>query len=958
MAQDPSHKDMPGISARMRREWDRRIQHDYRYWMSDGVSTDDAMWEVGRRDFEFLLRGLPAARRSDQVALELGCGVGRLLRPAAGEFATVIGVDVSVEAIERAKHLLKDLFNVRLVLGNGTDIHQVQSGSVDFAYSFAALCSMPVAVVAGYLLEIGRVLAPNGVARLQIYLGSAQETFEEDTLAIRSFERSAFQAAAEAAGFLVKQVEELVLPFEISDHRAGLVAHLVTLQKLAEPVATAEEISRLLLPDGEKVAGSAWVGSSTEYLMAIARAQQLLDAGDLAGAEVALQFAVDHYRAAADDFALVEEMQAKIRAETQRVRAPMVASALVSERLSGRTEIIEPNTNDLFEKNLAAMDGRYGCLPAEMRALPATDAFTVKRNTDGLPVFELRGVSLIHEAKPQRAAESWAEQTLNTPRLREAKAILVCGAGAGYQLEALVKRTSKPIYVYEPEPALLRGLLWHRDMRDLLSRLSALTTSVSEIQKKVETEVEPGGCEIVILPQSRALAPDRVDELRRSFVASRGLQQLRPRIAVVGPMYGGSLPIARYTARALLGLKQRATGFDLSSFYQSFKNIGGFVKNQARRDLLESQYVELISRSVLEGIDERPVDILICLAQAPMSPEVLTEIRNRGIVTVMWFVEDCSRFQTWRYLAPYFDYMFVIQKGEHLQAVKDAGAGRVIYLPVGCDPDIHCPLTLGAEETERYGSDISFLGAGYNNRRHMFAYLANRNFKIWGTEWPDCMPFNQLVQDAGRRIEPEEYIKIFNASKINLNLHSSAERDGVEPFGDFVNPRTFELASAGAFQLVDERTLMPELFSIGNEMAVFHDAREMQEQIEYYLAHPAEREKVIAASRARALSEHTYQHRVKAMLEYIYADRFEQIQARAQTGVWQTTLTAAKDMPELEEKLRGAFERGDDPQLDSILPDITAGKGNLSEVEQKLLFLHHIRSQTTTIQQMRNEKAE
>src|SRR5690606_572787 len=109
------------------------------------------------------------------------------------------------------------------------------------------------------------------------------------------------------------------------------------------------------------------------------------------------------------------------------------------------------------------------------------------------------------------------------------------------------------------------------------------------------------------------------------------------------------------------------------------------------------------------------------------------------------------------------------------------GAGRAIYLPVGCDPRRHAPVGLTEEERREFGSAVSFVGAGYNNRRHVFSTMANRDFKIWGTEWPACLPFTKLVQREGARVSVEDYIKVFNASTININLHSSQERDGVEP---------------------------------------------------------------------------------------------------------------------------------------------------------------------------------
>ena len=74
--------------------------------------------------------------------------------------------------------------------------------------------------------------------------------------------------------------------------------------------------------------------------------------------------------------------------------------------------------------------------------------------------------------------------------------------------------------------------------------------------------------------------------------------------------------------------------------------------------------------------------------------------------------------------------------------------------------------------------------------------------------------------------------------RLNLQRHHSSVSDAdVVAQGDFVNPRTFELAAAGAFQLVDARALLPELFAPG-ELATFTSLPEMLLGIDYYLAHP------------------------------------------------------------------------------------------------------------------------
>lgn len=940
------------LGQRMREEWDRRILHDYRYWMSDGVASDELMWQSGERDLTLLFTGLSAELLSAATVLELGCGVGRLLRAASKQCRKVVGIDVSVEALNRAKVLIAELENVELKQGNGADISCLEDNSLDGAYSFAALGSMPVAVQAAYLKELSRVVRPGGFIRIQIYLGKPQETVEEDTIVLRSFDSGCFRRAVEAAGLEWLGSSEVVLPFEVSDHEAGVVAEIVSLRALRASQLSADEIARYLVPAGEATAGKLWAGSSTEYLMALARAKQHMEAGNAQEARRALEFAASYYKEVDPE---VEELLAELRKERDSLDNITMETTGVGRSAGEIGATGEPNA--MLEANLVVLRQRFPLIAKLVETAARPEGLEFSRNGAGAQVVSFKGAPLAHPEKPERAAESWAQQSLYTQRVREASNIIVGGLGLGYHLEALKRLYRGAVHLFEPCPGLLRVALENRDLRSLIDSLASISYDEPTLKENVGELVSQTTVESLTYPPSRLAAPEAYDTVKRLLVSSRGLKEVSPRIAVVGPMYGGSLPISYYTSHGFQILKQKVHGYDFKSFYKPFCELSSILKTQSRKDVVESQFVEVLSQSLLEGLAERPVDILVCLAQAPVSPKALEEIRSRGIITVMWFVEDYMRFQTWKMLAPYFDYMFMIQKGKCLTEVEAAGAGRAYYLPVACDPVVHRPISLTVDEKQRYGSDISFLGAGYNNRRHVFSFLANRDFKIWGTEWPAMMPFTKLVQDGGRRVDPEEYVKVFNASKINLNLHSSSERDGVEPNGDFVNPRTFELAACGGFQLVDERTLLGEMFEIGKEVAVFHDSGEMIEKIDYYLAHPEERDEIVEASRQRVLRDHTYDQRLRQMLEYIYLDRYDYLKSRAETSPWKHTMEAAKDLPRLLPRLQKACDRGDDPVLSSLVSDIQTGKGTLADEEQKLLFLHHLHSQIEMVQDLRKEKA-
>jgi len=81
-----------------------------------------------------------------------------------------------------------------------------------------------------------------------------------------------------------------------------------------------------------------------------------------------------------------------------------------------------------------------------------------------------------------------------------------------------------------------------------------------------------------------------------------------------------------------------------------------------------------------------------------------------------------------------------------------------------------------------------------------------------------------------------------------------------------VNTRTFELAGAGACQLVDLKEDLRSLFKPGEEVVAYQDLVELRKELDFYLAHPDEARAIGENARRRALAEHTLRHRVEEML--------------------------------------------------------------------------------------------
>lgn len=148
----------------------------------------------------------------------------------------------------------------------------------------------------------------------------------------------------------------------------------------------------------------------------------------------------------------------------------------------------------------------------------------------------------------------------------------------------------------------------------------------------------------------------------------------------------------------------------------------------------------------------------------------------------------------------------------------------------------------------------------------------------------DCvrrlLPFRPLiVGDSGWKIEfrhearQPRYLEalsyysqlpaFYGHSAINFNSTSKQMKGAV-------NQRVFDVPAAGAFVLTDWRPQMEQLFT-PDEMACYRDPEEIPDMVRHYLAHPGERNRLVAAARRRVLACHTWAHRLRTLLDEMRA---------------------------------------------------------------------------------------
>jgi len=107
-------------------------------------------------------------------------------------------------------------------------------------------------------------------------------------------------------------------------------------------------------------------------------------------------------------------------------------------------------------------------------------------------------------------------------------------------------------------------------------------------------------------------------------------------------------------------------------------------------------------------------------------------------------------------------------------------------------------------------------------------------------------------------------IKVFNQSKINLNL-AIASTSQI----DEIKGRNFEIPGCGGFLLTTYANHLEYYYNIGKEIVCFKEINDMKSKIKYYLSNESEREKIAETGYQRTIKEHSYENRFYDILKKI-----------------------------------------------------------------------------------------
>lgn len=189
------------------------------------------------------------------------------------------------------------------------------------------------------------------------------------------------------------------------------------------------------------------------------------------------------------------------------------------------------------------------------------------------------------------------------------------------------------------------------------------------------------------------------------------------------------------------------------------------------------------------------------------------------------------------------------------------GARHCAYLPFAADTTLHAPVAQAPET----GGDVCFVGTWRPEREAFLETFADLDLRIWGSDYwrTRTRPHSPLrARWQGRPLRGAELGLVCATTRVMLNVMDPATWPGP-------NMRTFEQAACGAFSLTTRSPALLDIFTEGVDIECFDDVTEARRKVEQFIADDAGRARIARAGHQLVTAQHTYAHRVMALLAWL-----------------------------------------------------------------------------------------
>lgn len=332
--------------------------------------------------------------------------------------------------------------------------------------------------------------------------------------------------------------------------------------------------------------------------------------------------------------------------------------------------------------------------------------------------------------------------------------------------------------------------------------------------------------------------------------------------------------------------------YTLKQWCQRLREQGKEQADPTAAEVFLEANLDIISRAALLAVD---AILIISAMYTPLA--VMRALRRLRCPVGLLLTESPYNDADQLKWAPLADVVWTNERTS-VEVLRQANE-RTYYLPAAYDPARHTSEPQAGDEAVP-AHDVLFVGTGFSERIALLEAVdwTGIDLGLYGN-WEAVSETSQLVPFVrGGIIDNAQAAALYRRAKIGLNLYRTSkdfEGKGHIDRAESLNPRAYELAACGCFQIATWREEARDLFSIGGvgpqSIGAIWTVRDEDTHPEYEPAghlHQQIRDHLASTMRANyareahaAVQGHTFAARTEQLLA-----EFEPVLDRALAGAY------------------------------------------------------------------------
>jgi spore maturation protein CgeB len=263
-------------------------------------------------------------------------------------------------------------------------------------------------------------------------------------------------------------------------------------------------------------------------------------------------------------------------------------------------------------------------------------------------------------------------------------------------------------------------------------------------------------------------------------------------------------------------------------------------------------------RDARDMAEIRRVDWVLVISAMYLHPDALLSMRRAGLRVAALFTESPYDDDKQARVAELVDVCWTNERAS-VRGLQQSNP-NTSYLRAAYDPARHMPLAEAEPDVPAH--DVVFVGTGFPERVELLAAVdwSGIDLGLYGMWDRARMPHRLRPFVRGKVVSNEQAAALYRQAKIGLNLYRRPPQGSK---AESMNPRAYELAACGVFQVSDRRAEGVE--TLAQSVPTFRTADDLSDVVRHYLTNEKAR-RAMSVSARRLIEPHTFAARAAHIL--------------------------------------------------------------------------------------------